>query len=108
LYGLLTLGVAITFAATRVVNLAQGDLAMVGAYVAATTTVAFGWRVLLALVLGVPPLIVIERALLRRPLRDGLATMLVTWGVAMALRQGAELMFTSTSRTVADPVGSTV
>ncbi|MFD1536262.1 branched-chain amino acid ABC transporter permease [Nonomuraea guangzhouensis] len=109
LYGLLTLGVAIVFAALRVVNLAQGDLAMTGAYVAATaTTVAFGWRVLLALVLSVPLLIVIERALLRRPLADGLATMLVTWGVGMALRQGAELLFTSTSRTVAAPVGSTV
>ncbi|MEU4225233.1 branched-chain amino acid ABC transporter permease [Nonomuraea sp. NPDC026600] len=109
LYGLLTLGVAIVFAALRVVNLAQGDLAMTGAYVAATaTTVAFGWRVLLALVLSVPLLMVIERALLRRPLADGLATMLVTWGVGMALRQGAELLFTSTSRTVAAPVGSTV
>lgn len=108
LYGLLTLGVAIVFAALRVVNLAQGDLAMTGAYVAATATVAFGWRVLLALALCVLPLVVIERVLLRRPLADGLATMLVTWGVGMALRQGAELLFASTSRTVAAPVGGTV
>jgi branched-subunit amino acid ABC-type transport system permease component len=109
LYGLLTLGVAIIFAALRVVNLAQGDLAMTGAYVAATaTTVAFGWRVLLACVLCVVPLMMIERILLRRPLADGLATMLVTWGVGMALRQVAELVFTSTSRTAAAPVESTV
>ncbi|WP_171074972.1 branched-chain amino acid ABC transporter permease [Nonomuraea basaltis] len=109
LYGLLTLGVAIVFAALRVVNLAQGDLAMTGAYVAATaTTVAFGWRVLLACVLCVVPLMIIERTLLRRPLADGLATMLVTWGVGMALRQVAELLFTSTSRTAAAPVESTV
>ncbi|RVX39803.1 branched-chain amino acid transport system permease protein/urea transport system permease protein [Nonomuraea polychroma] len=109
LYGLLTLGVAIIFAALRVVNLAQGDLAMTGAYVAATaTTVAFGWRVLLACVLCVAPLMMIERILLRRPLADGLATMLVTWGVGMALRQVAELVFTSTSRTAAAPVESTV
>jgi branched-subunit amino acid ABC-type transport system permease component len=109
LYGLLTLGVAIVFAALRVVNLAQGDLAMTGAYVAATaTTVAFGWRVLLACVLCVVPLMIIERTLLRRPLADGLATMLVTWGVGMALRQVAELVFTSTSRTATAPVESTV
>jgi branched-subunit amino acid ABC-type transport system permease component len=109
LYGLLTLGVAIIFAALRVVNLAQGDLAMTGAYVAATaTTVAFGWRVLLACVLCVVPLMMIERMLLRRPLADGLATMLVTWGVGMALRQVAELAFTSTSRSAAAPVESTV
>jgi branched-subunit amino acid ABC-type transport system permease component len=109
LYGLLTLGIAIVFGALRVVNLAQGDLAMTGAYIAATvTTVAFEWRVLVALVVCVPPLIVIERALLRRPLADGLATMLVTWGLGMALRQVAELVFTSTSRSVADPVGGTI
>jgi branched-subunit amino acid ABC-type transport system permease component len=110
LYGLLTLGVAIVFAALRVVNLAQGDLAMTGAYAVAalTTALAFPWRVLLALALSLPLLIVVERALLRRPLADGLASMLVTWGLGMALRQGAELLFTSTSRSVPDPVGGAV
>ncbi|WP_327707916.1 branched-chain amino acid ABC transporter permease [Streptomyces sp. NBC_00464] len=109
LYGLLTVGIAVIFAATRVVNLAQGDLAMAGAYVAATATGApFGIRTLLALAAGVPLLLVIERLLLRRPGSDGLAAMLVTWGLGMALRQGAELLFTGTSRTVAVPVDGTL
>ncbi|NGO48703.1 branched-chain amino acid ABC transporter permease [Streptomyces ureilyticus] len=109
LYGLTTLGMAVIFAATRVVNLAQGDLIMVGAYTAAVLTgPAFGWRVTLALVASAPLLLLIERLLLRRPLADGLATMLVTWGVGMALRQAAELWFTSTSRSVDAPVGGTV
>jgi branched-subunit amino acid ABC-type transport system permease component len=109
LYGLVTLGLAVIFAATRVVNLAQGDLVMVGASVVAVVTgPAFGWRVLLAVAASVPLLLIVERLLLRGPLLDGLATMLVTWGVGMALRQLAELMFTSTSRTTPSPVAGTV
>jgi branched-chain amino acid transport system permease protein len=109
LYGLVTVGMAVIFAATRVVNLAQGDLVMVGAYTAAVVTgPAFGWRVLLALVGSAPLLLLIERLLLRRPLADGLATMLVTWGAGMALRQVAELLFTSTSRSVGAPIAGTV
>jgi branched-subunit amino acid ABC-type transport system permease component len=43
LYALVTTGLAVTFAASRIVNLAQGDLVMVGAYVAAVATApAFG------------------------------------------------------------------
>ncbi|MGW0820095.1 branched-chain amino acid ABC transporter permease [Streptomyces sp. NPDC002845] len=109
LYALTTVGMAVTFAASRVVNLAQGDLVMVGAYTAAIATgPAFGWRVALALVASVPLLLLIERLLLRRPVADGLATLLVTWGVGMALRQVAELLFTSTSRSVGAPVDGTV
>ncbi|MEU6998829.1 branched-chain amino acid ABC transporter permease [Nonomuraea sp. NPDC046570] len=109
LYGLITVGIAVIFAATRVVNLAQGDLVMVGAYTAAVVTgPAFGWRAVLALVATAPLLLLVERLLLRRPLADGLATMLVTWGVGMALRQVVELLFTSTSRAVEPPIAGTV
>ncbi|MFI0447366.1 branched-chain amino acid ABC transporter permease [Actinomadura sp. 6N118] len=109
LYGLVTVGMAVTFAATRVVNLAQGDLVMVGAYTAAVATgPAFGWRVMLALLGAAPLLLLVERLLLRRPLSDALATMLVTWGVGMALRQVAELQFTSTARSVKPPIAGTV
>ncbi|MEF9887252.1 branched-chain amino acid ABC transporter permease [Streptomyces sp. P9-A4] len=109
LYGLLTVGIAVIFAATRVVNLAQGDLAMAGAYVAATVTAApFGVRTLIALAVGAPLLLLMERLLLRGAVLDGLSSMLVTWGLGMALRQGAELLFTGTSRTVAVPVEGTV
>lgn len=109
LYGLLTIGVAVIFAATRVVNLAQGDLLMVGAYVAVSVdSAAFGWRVLLAPVVGLPLLLVLERLLLRGRLADGAATMLVTWGAGLALRQGAELWFGATPRSVPAPVDGVV
>jgi branched-subunit amino acid ABC-type transport system permease component len=108
LYGLLTVGIAIVFAALRVVNLAHCDFAMVGAYAAATLVeVPFGWRVLVVLAATVPLLVVIE-LLLRRSLRDGLGAMLVTLGVGMALRQIAEVSFGATPRSVVAPIsGST-
>lgn len=109
LYGLLTMGVAVIFAATRVVNLAQGDLLMVGAYVAVTLdSAAFGWRVLLAPAIGLPLLLVLERLLLRGRLTDGAATMLVTWGAGLALRQIAELSYGATPRSVPAPVNGVV
>jgi branched-subunit amino acid ABC-type transport system permease component len=109
LYGLLTVGIAIVFAALRVVNLAHCDFAMIGAYAAATLAGApFGWRVVVVLVTTVPLLMVIERLLLRRSLADGLGSMLVTWGVGMALRQIAEVSFGATPRSVAAPVSGSV
>jgi len=109
LYGLLTLGIAIVFAALRVVNLAHCDFAMIGAYAAATLTgFAFSWRVVLVLAATVPLLVLVERALLRRSLADGLGSMLVTWGVGMALRQIAEVAFGATPRSVAAPVTGSV
>jgi branched-subunit amino acid ABC-type transport system permease component len=109
LFGLLTVGVAVVFAASRIVNLAQADFAMVGAYgTAAVTSIPFGGRVLLAVVLSLPVLVAVERLLLRRIVAEGLAAMLVTWGLGMALRQGAELIFSSTSRSVAAPLPGTV
>ncbi|MFI7006511.1 branched-chain amino acid ABC transporter permease [Streptomyces sp. NPDC050145] len=109
LYGLVTVGLAVIFAATRVVNLAQGDLVMVGAYATAMVTAApFGWRIALALVACAVPLLLTERLLLRGPLADGLATMLVTWGVGMALRQAAESAFTANTRSVDAPVSGSL
>lgn len=108
LYGLLTLGIAIVFAALRVVNLAHCDFAMIGAYAAATLAgVPFGWRVVVVLLATVPLLVVVERVL-RRSFADGLASMLVTWGVGMALRQIAEVSFGATPRSVATPISGAV
>ena len=108
LYGLLTVGIAIVFAALRVVNLAHCDLAMIGAYAAATLTgVPFGWRAVAVLAATVPLLVLVER-LLRRSFADGLGALLVTWGVGMALRQVAEVAFGATPRSVAAPISGSV
>ncbi|MGC7098168.1 branched-chain amino acid ABC transporter permease [Amycolatopsis lurida] len=109
LYGLLTVGIATVFAALRVVNLAHCDFAMIGAYAAATLIgFPFGWRAALVLGATIPLLVLIERVLLRHSLADGLGSMLVTWGVGMALRQLAEVSFGATPRSVTAPVDGSV
>jgi branched-subunit amino acid ABC-type transport system permease component len=108
LYGLLTVGIAIVFAALRVVNLAHCDFAMIGAYAAATLAgVPFGWRVVVVLAATVPLLVLVER-LLRRSFADGLGSLLVTLGAGMALRQLAEVTFGATPRSVAAPISGSV
>lgn len=105
LYGLLALSLALVFGASRVVNLAVGDFAAIGAFiVAATAGLPFWVSVIIALVVAVPILAAIERGLLARLLGSPLATMLVTWGVGMLIRQTAEVIWGATARSVPTPV----
>lgn len=105
LYGLLALSLALVFGASRIVNLAVGDLAAIGAFVVmATSGLPFWVGVVLAVVLAVPVLWAIERGLLARLSDSPLGSLLVTWGVGMLLRQVFEVVWGSTPRSVAAPI----
>ncbi|WP_097185268.1 branched-chain amino acid ABC transporter permease [Blastococcus haudaquaticus] len=108
LYALLALSLALVFGVSRIVNLAVGDLAAVGAYaMVATAGLPFGLRIVLTLVVLAPVLYLLERGLLGR-IRDGLAGMLVTWGIGLAIRQVFEVVYTARPRSVTEPIaGST-
>jgi branched-subunit amino acid ABC-type transport system permease component len=108
LYALLALSLALVFGVSRIVNLAVGDLAAVGAYAMVITAgLPFALRVLVTLLVLAPALYLVERGLLGR-IRDGLAGMLVTWGIGLAIRQAFEVAYTATPRSVAEPIsGST-
>ena len=54
LYALLATGLSLTFGVMRIVNLAQGDLAILAAYFCVSITDAFGWSPLLSLVVVLP------------------------------------------------------
>lgn len=105
LYGLLALSLALVFGASRIVNLAVGDFAAIGAFVvAATVGLPFWVSVIVALAIAAPLLAAIERGLLARLLDSPLATMLVTWGVGMLIRQTCEVIWGATPRSVPSPV----
>ena len=108
LYALLALSLALVFGVSRIVNLAVGDFAAVGAYaMVMTAQLPFVVRVLVTLLVLAPVLYLLERILLGR-IRDVLAGMLVTWGIGLAIRQIFEVAYTATPRSVAGPVsGST-
>jgi len=54
LYALLATGLSLTFGVMRIVNLAQGDLAILAAYFCVSVTDAFGWNPLLSLGVVLP------------------------------------------------------
>jgi branched-subunit amino acid ABC-type transport system permease component len=108
LFALLALSLALVFGVSRVVNLAVGDLAAVGAYaMIITADLPFAVRIAVALLVLAPALYLLQRGLLGR-IRDGLAGMLVTWGIGMAIRQLFEVFYTSTPRSVPAPVDGAV
>ena len=88
---LIALGLSIIYGAMGVINMAHGELAMVGAYAAVLSGIYLGANVLVALpiafltaaLLGV----LIERILIRRLYGRVIDTLLATWGVAILIQQ---------------------
>jgi urea transport system permease protein len=94
---LVALGLAITYGAMGVINMAHGEMVMVGAY---TTVMAGIWLhvgILAAIPLAflVTALIgwLIERVVVRRLYGRLLDTLLATWGVAILIQQAVRLEF---------------
>jgi branched-chain amino acid transport system permease protein len=89
-YALVALGLVLIYKATRVVNFAQGDLLLLGAYVGWALTslglpfpVAFGLTLILAAAIG----FAVERLLLRHMIGSPLtAVIIVTLGLSSMLR----------------------
>src|SRR3984957_19686748 len=92
---LLALGLAITYGAMGVINMAHGEMVMLGAY---TTVMSAIWLKLcflasLPLAFIVTALLgwVIERVIVRRLYGRLLDTLLATWGVAILIQQAVRL-----------------
>ncbi|MDY6942310.1 MAG: urea ABC transporter permease subunit UrtB [Pseudomonadota bacterium] len=108
---LAAIGLAITFGVMGVINMAHGELIMLGAY---TTYVIqqllpdqIGWSVLLAiptafLVSGLVG-ILIERGVIRFLYGRPLETLLATFGVSLLLQQTVRSIFSPLNRSVATP-----
>ncbi len=106
---LIALGLTFTFGQMGVINLAHGELIMVGAYSAfvlggiagegASLLVAIPVAFFLAGCLG----LVLERLLIRRLYGRPLDTLLVTWGVSLVLQQAARDIFGAPNVNVKSP-----
>ncbi|HUD30860.1 MAG TPA: urea ABC transporter permease subunit UrtB [Novosphingobium sp.] len=99
LYLLASLGLALSFGIMRVINMAHGEMLMLGGYLAwATLTVVPGGAgILLALpvaFLGAAAMGgIIQSTVIRRLSARPLDTLLATWGVSLVLQQGARDLF---------------
>ena len=112
---LAAIGLAITFGVMGVINMAHGEMVMLGAY---TTFVVqefirtqypglFGWSLPLALPLAffvtAAVGVMIERGVIRFLYGRPLETLLATWGVSLILQQTVRTIFGPTNREVGAP-----
>lgn len=112
---LAAIGLAITFGVMGVINMAHGEMVMLGAY---TTFVVqevfrsaapayFGWSLPIAIPLAflVAALVglAIERGIISFLYGRPLETLLATWGVSLVLQQAVRTVFGPTNREVGNP-----
>ncbi len=94
---LVALGLAITYGAMGVINMAHGEMVMVGAYVTVLSGIYLGANLLVAIPLafimtGLLGLL-IERVVVRKLYGRLLDTLLATWGIAILIQQAVRLEF---------------
>ncbi|OOY22317.1 urea ABC transporter permease subunit UrtB [Thioclava sp. DLFJ5-1] len=94
---LIALGLSITYGAMGVINMAHGELVMIGAYTAVLAGLHLGLNLFFALPLAFVTSglvgLVIERLVIRRLYGRIIDTLLATWGVAILLQQLIRLEF---------------
>jgi urea transport system permease protein len=99
LYLLAALGLALSFGLMRVINMAHGELLMLGGYLAWLTISVIPGPIAILVALPVAFVgaglvgAVIEIGLVRRLAARPLDTLLGTWGVSLILQQGARNLF---------------
>ena len=94
---LIALGLSITYGAMGVINMAHGELVMIGAYTAVLSGIYLNMNLFLALPLAflVAALVglALEKLVIRRLYGRIIDTLLATWGVAIVLQQLIRLEF---------------
>jgi urea transport system permease protein len=112
---LAAIGLAITFGVMGVINMAHGEMVMIGAYVTfvvqevirTSYPYLFDYSLLIAVplaflmagIIGV----IIERTIIRFLYGRPLETLLATWGLSLVLQQAVRTMFGPTNREVGNP-----
>lgn len=108
---LAAIGLAITFGVIGVINMAHGELIMIGAYTAYVLQQLMPNSIGLAVALAVPAAfcvaglvgIVIEKSVIRFLYGRPLETLLATFGISLILQQTVRSIFSPLNRSVATP-----
>lgn len=108
---LAAIGLAITFGVIGVINMAHGELIMIGAYTAYVMQQLLPEAIGLALAISVPMAFVvaalvgiaIERSVIRFLYGRPLETLLATFGLSLILQQAVRSIFSPLNRSVATP-----
>lgn len=105
------IGLAITFGVMGVINMAHGELMMIGAYTTWVIQQLFPNQLTYSLFIAIPAAfivagivgIIIERSVIRFLYGRPLETLLATFGVSLILQQAARTIFTPLNRAVSLP-----
>jgi len=105
------IGLAITFGVMGVINMAHGELMMIGAYTTWVVQQLFPHQLAYSLFIAIPAAfivagivgIIIERSVIRFLYGRPLETLLATFGVSLILQQAARTIFTPLNRAVSLP-----
>ena len=112
---LAAIGLAITFGVMGVINMAHGEMVMIGAYVTFVVQETirtshpglFGYSLLIAVPLAFVVAgaigVLIERTIIRFLYGRPLETLLATWGLSLVLQQAVRTIFGPTNREVGNP-----
>lgn len=105
LYALFGLGLSLSLGVMRMINIAHGDLIVLGAYLAAATTAASGWSALTSLLVVMPVMFVIgcvlQWVLLNRVIgKDPMSSLLITFGLSIVLQNILLEVFTANTRSL--------
>lgn len=100
LYAMFAAGLSLIFGIMRLVNIAHGDLIVLAAYIALSTTVMLGVHPLAALVVVVPAMAgigyLLQRLLLNRTMGDDLLPpLLVTFGLSVIVQNALLIGYTA-------------
>ena len=108
---LIAIGLAITFGVMGVINMAHGELMMLGAYTTYTVQMAMPGHIGLSIFVAIPAAFIVaglvgvlmERTIIRHLYGRPLETLLATFGVSLILQQTVRSIFSALNRSVITP-----
>jgi branched-chain amino acid transport system permease protein len=97
-YAAMALGFSVIWGVMGVINLAHGEFLMVGAYLTWVLDKSFGWDAFAALIVVIPVMfavgVLVQLVLINRVVeRPHLVSLLVTFGLGIAIANAAKLIF---------------
>lgn len=109
IYGIAAMGLALVFGVMKILNIAHGELVMLGGYMGFWAFTALGWDPFLALIIVIPAIfilgIILDRVVYRYVVRlwgeDKIKnSLLVSFGLGLVLTNLAQWVFTGDERSI--------
>ena len=110
-YAVLACGLSIMFGVMRIINLAHGDVAVLGAYIVYVIVERTGVSAFVAFAVALPVMVllgyVLQLTVLERSLKSGILTpLLATFGLSIVIQNLLQIVFSPDVRSLGGSAGS--